>query len=199
MYHCKIIMPIYNKYTHSQWKRNIVNFNLKFYQNCYLHHGNSLLTFHVFEKYIRLVLEIKYLIVQCITTVRSAATIQIKILKSVPYVSSTCSNTRTTSPRHRRIRRWIRTCSMFLHSACNAAPSYRRVWGCGWPCLTALPSWSHKCSIGLRSDENAGHGSVLIPCWRKKAVVRRAEWGRALSCWNWVTSMGSKERGNCWP
>ena len=110
-----------------------------------------------------------------------------------------CPPATATHERHllgiERIRRCIRTCGMFLHSACSATSSCRRVCGCGWRCLIALPSWSHKCSIGLKSGENVDHGSVAMFCCCKKSIVARAEWGRTLSCWNTVPSRWAARNG----
>lgn len=36
---------------------------------------------------------------------------------------------------------------------------------------------------------------MLMHCWRKKTVVRRVEWGRALTCWNLVTSRWAAKNG----
>lgn len=83
----------------------------------------------------------------------------------------------------------------WLYSVCNTDSRCRRVCGYGWRYLSALPNYSNKCSVGLRSDENASHGRVLMSCWRKKAVGRRTGWGHALSCWNWVTSQWTEKNG----
>jgi hypothetical protein len=124
-----------------------------------------------------------YLIVECITTVTVHNNSE-KRGNQFRNQYRMCPPPAATHARHllgiERIKRWIRTCGMFLHSAYNAVSSCQCVCGYRWPCLTALPNCPHLCSIELRSCENTGHGSVLMPCWRKNAV-RRAEWRRALS------------------
>lgn len=56
--------------------------------------------------------------------------------------------------------------------------------GFAWP-LTARPRCSQRCSIGLRSGELAGHGSITPTLFASgKARVTRAAWWGALSCWN---------------
>ena len=117
--------------------------------------------------------------------------IEIEFHKSVPYVSTCYSHACTTSPGHRTYQTLYTDLWNFLHSA----SSCRRVCGCGWRCLTALASWSHKCSIGLKSCENAGHRSVSMFCCCKKSFVAQAEWGRSLSCWNIVTSWWAARNG----
>ena len=47
---------------------------------------------------------------------------------------------------------------------------------------TQRPSRSHRCTIGLRSGEKAGHGNTeTLLAWRR-SEVRLADCGRALTC-----------------
>ena len=69
-----------------------------------------------------------------------------------------------------------------LHSSSKA---FRSIWSdVGWRgrFLILLSSSSHKCSMGLRSGDFAGHGRTGIPKLVRWSVVIRAVWGLALSC-----------------
>ena len=69
------------------------------------------------------------------------------------------------------------------HSWFRAVSSCWRLAGCTGLERTRLPSSTHTCSIGLKSELNDGHGRVLTSCWRKKSKVTCATCGLALSCW----------------
>ena len=47
---------------------------------------------------------------------------------------------------------------------------------------TRLGSISHKCSIGFKSEDRAGHSITLIPSWSRYPMTDLAVCGRALSC-----------------
>ena len=94
-------------------------------------------------------------------------------------------------------KRWSLRCSVFkrhslLMSICctpfqaltRACSSCWGVLGCGTWLLTCLSILSHRCSLGLRSRDIAGHGSTLMLFSAKKFWVTIAACGRALSCWN---------------
>ena len=79
--------------------------------------------------------------------------------------------------------RCIRIWGIAFHSSRSIRLRSRRV-ETGVICLcTARPSWSHRCSMGLRSGLHAGH-SIRSTRWAWRwSVMMRARWGRALlSC-----------------
>ena len=82
-----------------------------------------------------------------------------------------------------RIKRWILYWGIASYSLISAWISCWRIWMCLLPSYTRRPSWSHKCSIGLKSGENAGPGNTCTLFCARKSLVGLAEWGLALSCW----------------
>ena len=76
---------------------------------------------------------------------------------------------------------------MFIHSACNSSSRCRRVCGSRWQSLTTQPHWCNKCSIGLKSGENAGHGSVLMPAdIRRQSLDGKRELTHNSSDTDWI-------------
>ena len=71
---------------------------------------------------------------------------------------------------------------IFAHSWCIQDLSCSTVRG--RRCLILLFMMRHTFSIGDRSGLQAGQSSTRTLCLRSHAVVTRAEWGLALSCWN---------------
>ena len=76
---------------------------------------------------------------------------------------------------------WGLTGSMAIHSACNAASSWRNVWDCHTLFKTLLSRSSQICSIGDKSVDSNGITSRFC-AWRKSC----AKWALALSCWKTV-------------
>ena len=70
---------------------------------------------------------------------------------------------------------------ILFHSCTNACSSSRRFCTGGSLSLTFRPSWSQRCSIGLRSGLLAGHGRVFTALLFKKSTTIRARWSLALS------------------
>ena len=68
-----------------------------------------------------------------------------------------------------------------IRSACKARS---RSWMLltSWRSLTCRPKWSHKCSMGERSGDLAGHCNTLTLWMRKMFWVCLTVCGRALSC-----------------
>ena len=75
-------------------------------------------------------------------------------------------------------------CCTSFQALTRACSSCWGVLGCGTWLLTCLSILSHRCSLGLRSRDIAGHGSTLMLFSVKKFWVTIAACGRALSCWN---------------
>ena len=70
---------------------------------------------------------------------------------------------------------------IFAHSSCVqdlSCSTFR-----GHRCLILLFMMRHTFWIGDRSGLQAGQSSTRTLCLRSHAVVTRAEWGLALSCW----------------
>ena len=99
----------------------------------------------------------------------------------VTCMTTYCSNDSFESPRIEPINRWIKVCGMLLHSGTSASRSSCSVSGGLWPWRTPLSSLSHKCSIGDRSGDTAGHGKTIMSFW--KSWQTRATWHLSLSCW----------------
>ena len=77
--------------------------------------------------------------------------------------------------------RCIRIWGIPFHSSRSIRLRSRRVETCVICLRTARPSWSHTCSMGLRSGLHAGH-SIRSTRWAWRwSVMMRARWGRALS------------------
>ena len=60
---------------------------------------------------------------------------------------------------------------------------------------TALPNWSHRCSMGLKSGEQAGHSSTFTLFFGKWYATIRAVRGLALSCWCTTLGPSAARRG----
>lgn len=69
-------------------------------------------------------------------------------------------------------------------SCSNIWQSWTSVWGGGWRLHTRLSKWSQRCSIGFKSGELEGHGSIFILFCSRQFIAKRAVRGLALSCWN---------------
>ena len=71
--------------------------------------------------------------------------------------------------------------------------TFRHAW-------TALPNWSHTCSMGFKSGEHAGQWILVICCCCRYASTILTRWGRALSSWsNALGSMIWPSLGVCRP
>jgi len=75
-----------------------------------------------------------------------------------------------------------------LAHSCWSACARSRTFSTSWLSLTWRPKWSHRCSIGEISGDLAGHGSTWKLFRHRASWVYLAVCGRALSCWNSVTS-----------
>ena len=97
-----------------------------------------------------------------------------------------CPSYTAKTARQRRLRlqkSFLMTCNGILtHSACKAH-SKSRILLTSWRSLTWQPKWSHKCSMGKRSGDLAGHCNTLTLWMRKIFWVCLAVCGRNLSCW----------------
>ena len=80
-------------------------------------------------------------------------------------------------------KRWIRAWGMLFHSSSNAVLSWSTDSGCCGRLRTRLSSSSHKCSIGDKSGDNAGHGRTLMLFCARNWLHMRATWHLAWSCW----------------
>ena len=81
------------------------------------------------------------------------------------------------------IRFLMNACGMLFHSCIRARRSSSKVSGGFNPFRTRRPSLSHKCSMGFKSGDNAGHGRLQIWLSFRKSIDTRATWHRTLSCW----------------
>ena len=80
------------------------------------------------------------------------------------------------------MRRLIKAIGTWAHTLRNAWRSSAAVVGLGRTSFSRLWISSHRCSMGFKSGQRAGHFMIVVPlCWRKSPVAL-AVWGRAWSC-----------------
>ena len=86
----------------------------------------------------------------------------------------------------------ILSCGMAFHSSTRISRRSASVVRSVTLCLTDRPSWSHKCSMGLRSGLFAGYSILSMPSFCRYSLKILALCGRALS--SWQTTFGPRLR-----